>query len=93
MSGSTLSAYNVGALIFFKWGSAGQDHPSIAHFPAGLVDTVTRFVSSHRLVLVFVSVCSPLVRLAPSTVVESSHVLLFLTVYSVSIDISSKASL
>jgi len=48
VSGSSLSASAVGALILCKWGSAGPVHPSIEDLPAGLVDTVTRWVSSHR---------------------------------------------
>jgi len=48
VSGSSLSTSAVVALILCKWGSAGQDHPSIEDLPAGLVDTVTRWVSSHR---------------------------------------------
>jgi len=42
VSGLSVSASAVGALILCKWGSAGQDHPSIEDLPAGLVDTVTR---------------------------------------------------
>jgi len=48
VSGSSLSTSAVVALIMCKWGSAGQDHASIEDLPAGLVDTVPRWVSFHR---------------------------------------------
>jgi len=48
VSGSSLSASAVGALILCTWGSAGQGHPSIVGLPEGRVDIVTRWVSSHR---------------------------------------------
>jgi len=48
VSGSSLTVTAVAALILSKWGDAGEDHPSIGDLPAGLVDTVTRWVSSRR---------------------------------------------
>ena len=47
VSGSSFSTSAVVALILCKWGSAGQDHPSIEELPAGSVDTVTRWVSTY----------------------------------------------
>jgi len=48
VSGSSLTVTAVAALILSKWGDAGEDHPLIGDLPAGLVDTVTRWVSSRR---------------------------------------------
>jgi len=48
VSGSFLALTAVAALILSKWGDAGEDHSSIGDLPAGLVDTVTRWVSSRR---------------------------------------------
>jgi len=46
MSRSSLTVTAVAALIWSKWGDAGDDHPSFGDLPAGLVDTVTWWVSS-----------------------------------------------
>jgi len=48
VSGSSLTVTAVAALILSRWGDAGEDHPSFGDLPAGLVDTVTRWVSSRR---------------------------------------------
>jgi len=48
VSESSLTVTAVAALILSKWGDAGEDQPSIGDLPAGLVYTVTRWVSSRR---------------------------------------------
>jgi len=48
VSGSSLTVPAVAALILSKSGDAGEDHTSFGDLPAGLVDTVTRWVSSRR---------------------------------------------
>jgi len=48
VSGSSSTVTAVAALVLSKWGDAGEDHPSIRDLPAGLIDTVTRWVFSRR---------------------------------------------
>jgi len=46
--GSSLTVTAVAALILREWGDAGEDHPSFGDLSAGLIDTVTLWVSSRR---------------------------------------------
>ena len=48
VSRSSLTVTAVATLILSKWGDAGEEHPSFGDLPAGLVDAVTRWVSSRR---------------------------------------------